>query len=274
MNLLTKILLSVIGILVIVCITFYIQNQILTQENIDKENKILVFNQNEQAYKDKLKQKADSIQQYALFVRTLQNENTKLKKEYTIIETRFNLLQDSLSVVNDSANGSMIGDTVTVKFNGHKNGYYYEGSTFYSLSNNSAWYNIFIKKDPVNIYNKIYLDETNKILKSLIYADGEIISDAITEIDSSIYVKLFGVQSNINSNLGFWDRLQLYVDFYGSNDVKMYKDINGYDLYLYTGIKYDFDDFTFYISKSILDQDIEFGVMYSQSIKQIVNKIF
>lgn len=264
-NLLTKILIILFIIISATGIYFYIQTQNLKMDNINKENSIKVLNQNSEAYKDNLKQQADSIKNYAIFVSNLKNENLIENSKYNLLKTNFILLQDSIIKLSGNATSTISDSSIKVSFNGEKNKIKYDGFTLYNLLNKTSSYDISLYQSPIKISSIIYLDSSN-IIRNRIFADGELITNAKTDIDSSIYLKILSDNCNNINNKSFFDKLQIFGDIEYNNDSKLI-DLN-------FGLLYQFENgFAPYIQKQLNSSGLIFGIGYVKSIRDFV-KIF
>jgi len=264
-NLLTKILIIILIIISAIGIYLYIQNQNLRKDNVNKENSIKVLNQNDQAYKDNLNQKTDSLLNYSIFVSNLKNENLVISSKYNILKTTFVLLQDSLIKLYGNANSIISDSSIKVAFNGEKNSIKYDGYTEYYPYNKKSIYDISLYQAPMSIFSLVYLDSSD-IIKNEIYANGNLISNAKTEIDSSVYLKIMSKNINNINKLTFFDRLQLFGNIEYNNNNKL--------MNLNYGILYQFSNgFSPYLEKQINNSGLIFGIGYIKSIRDFV-KIF
>jgi type II secretory pathway pseudopilin PulG len=269
---LTKIYLGIIGVLIVIAVVLYIKN-LDYQKNLEKaENGIIVLNQTNQALIDQSNMKADSIQNYALFVQDLQTVNSKLKNEYRVLVSKYILLLDSVKVINDSAGTEITDSSIVVTFSGNQNKYFYSGNTIYDRLTRTSTHSLFINRDPIKISSEIFLDE-NKILRNLIFADGALIENANTVIDSSVLIMLNRSELDSKDKLGFFDRLNVYSEL---NSI--YQELGDWTttrLEIYIGLSYRFDTgFTPYILRNVAGKDYLLGISYEQSVRNLVKNIF
>jgi len=283
MTFLTKILSGIIGLLIIISVGLWVKINSLNKELQDSKDSLLVFNQNNKAFEDLLKQKADSLQNYAVFVANLKNKYKSLENKYSILESEYNILIDSIEVLNGIAQGFIKGEKVIVEFKGKKSKAMYNGSTTFDLKTKDASHSLNLYFDPISIKSLIYLDN-NDIIKNLIYADGQLITLAKTEIDSNIYLRIKKEIENISNDNqykpGFFDKLSIYINTYGIFNINTTeKEVNkivNFELFnLLTGIQYEFENgLSCYYSKNIINGDNIVGIKYKKSVKQIFNNIF
>jgi len=264
-NLLTKLLLIVILIISAVGIYLYVQNQNLKRDNINKENSIEVLHQNSEAYKNSINQKIDSIQNFALYVSNLKDENLLQASKYNLLKTTFTVLQDSLVKLSGNATSTVSDSTIRVSFNGEKNSIRYNGYTEYYPINKKSMYDISLYQAPLSISSLVYLDSSD-IIRNEIYANGKYLQNAKTEIDSSIYLKIMSKSNNNLNNPTFFDRLQLFGNIEYNNDSKL--------MNLNYGIVYQFSNgFSPYVEKQSVNSSLIFGLGYIKSIRDFL-KIF
>lgn len=240
----------------------------------DRENTILVQKQNEAALKDFISMQADSLQDFAVFVTNLQNENTKQKKQYNLLKSKYTILIDSVKVLNEKASQvDTSGNTIIVRFEGKKGKVSYKGHTTYFKLNGEGTYSINIVVDSSTVESQIYLDVENNLVKNRIYIDGALIKDAKTEVDSSLYLRIQNSELQCPDEPGFFDRLHLLFDI--NQSVKR-------DGVIWTpnkfsmgaGAEFQFNQFRIYGKYDYINSEINAGIQYHPSIKDIWKAIF
>lgn len=248
--------------------TSYLNN--IISEKIDT---IKIQTQNEIALKNQIKMKADSLQDFALFIQNLQKENENIKNKYILLKSKYTILIDSINVNNSVAITDTSGDSVTVKFDGKRGKVSYKGKTIYFKSTNSGTYTISIVVDPTNISSEIYYDKDSNIVKNKIYADGALITDAKTILDSSLYILTQNNELNIPDEKGFFDNLHIVADVNQSirKDGLIYIP-DKFSVKL--GMEYQFNSIRIYSNYDILNPNYTIGLQYHPSIVDIWKLIF
>lgn len=271
MSLFNKILLGIISILLLICGFLYVKIDTLELVNKQKTDSLFIYDQNNKALQDELIMKANLIQDYAIFVQNLQNELDNYKNKYIILKSRYTLLLDSIQVLNDSALVSIIDSIIKVEFSGKENKVSYDGNTKYSIKTNNATYSINIDVEPTEITSEIYADSSNNI-KQYLYADGVLIDNAKTYIDSSVFLLL---KNNEISNIlekNIWDKVGIF------GFLNNFGNISNFDkssLLYGVGAYYDnLDNFDISFYKPINNKDYFINIRYKNSIRVLVNKIF
>jgi hypothetical protein len=231
----------IVSIIIIVLLlgglAYLIHSTIKTQNEVIEARRQL---QNAEAYKDSSEMKDSILQNYAVFVRNLQNENTKLNKQIIYMKSNFTLLLDSVKVLNQLAQSFNYGDSIIVKFEGKQGRLTYKGQTTYFTVQDSSTYSLLIDQGKIVIASYVYLDESNNLIYSRIYADSVLIADAHTEVDSALYNKLNKTSLlTINTpELNFFSKIAIYGEYiqplnFTSETVKPSLNL---------GIKYVFDN--------------------------------
>ena len=239
----------------------------------DRENTILVQKQNQAALTDFISMQADSLQDFAIFVSNLQTENTKKEKQYNILKSKYVILIDSINILNKHADVDTSGNTIVVKFEGREGKVSYKGKTTYFKLTGEGTYNISIGVDSSKIESIIYLDVENNLIKNRIYIDGALITGAKTEMDSSAYLLLQKEELNCPDEAGFFDRLHLLFDV--NQTVKRNGVIWEADKFsMGAGVEYQFNSFRIFGKYDYINSEINAGVQYHPSIKDIWKAIF
>lgn len=265
-------------VIIVLIIAFVICGLIWRISNLnstikEKEDAILILNQNEQSLKDEINMKADSIQDFAIRVFDLQNLNKDSEKKYTILKSKYKILIDSIQVLNRPATVDTSGNTIIITFNGRKGKIWYNGSTTYFKIKANSTYSINVGADPIEIRSELYFDDSSKIIRNKIYADSVLIDSAKTVIDSTIYLLIQGSTQQPICELDFFDRLGMILELNQS----ILKEDNIYKtdkVQLNIGVEYGFDLFTIYGRKDLLNPYAEFGLTFNPSLKQVWKAIF
>jgi hypothetical protein len=239
----------------------------------DRENKILVLKQNEQALNDELSMKVSVIQDFAIRVENLQKENDDIKKQYRILISNYQILWDSIKVLNAPANVDTTGNKIVITFEGKEGKIWYNGSTTYFKLTGKGVYSINVGSDPTTIVSEIYWDKENNIIRNKIYADSVLIDSAKTKIDEQIYLLIQGSTQEPICELGFFDRLRATMELNQS--------IHREDL-IYTpaktklsfGAEYQFNTFRINAQYDVLNNEFDAGIKIHPSIKDIWKLIF
>jgi len=264
-NIIKTILISIITITVIYFVIDYSNTRNKLNE-LKYENLIKV--QNLKAYQDSIKMTKSVIQEYTIKV---ENLNTQLKdksKSYTILQSKYKIIFDSLQILSGSAWVDFIDSNhITISFNGNKKKIHYNGNVIYSIDNKTATHSITIAIDPISIQNLIYVDSLGT-LKSKIYADSVLIDNASTTFDESVYKLVSSSKSNTPYSqpyTGIWSRIYLGSSIlFVNNEAQL--NILG---------EYAFNNFISVIGKyEMLKKNIQVEVMYKYSLYNYYKLIF
>lgn len=239
----------------------------------DHENTIAVQLQNTNALEDYMKMQADSLQDYAIFVKNLTTENDNLEKKYVLIRNEYFILLDSVKVLNGQADVDTSGNKIVVSFEGRKGKVTYKGHTTYFKLTAEGTYTIEIGVDPLQVNSEVYLDKESNLIRNKIYIDGALIDSAKTEIDSTLYLLIRNNELDRPEELGFFDRLHLLteIDMQATRENQIYTPGK---LSLQIGTEYQFDKFRIFGKFDLLHQDINVGVQYHPSVIDIWRAIF
>ena len=143
-----------------VLLGYFAYSQYIEKERLEHLNVVLV--QNEKALKDSLFNQADSIQTLTIFVRDLNSDKKRLKKEYIALETKYQLLVNSIK---DS--GQVVGELkdsiATTKFSGKQFIVNYAGRTDYNLKTDSSKWKINITFDEIKAKSEIIFEDSSKL---------------------------------------------------------------------------------------------------------------
>lgn len=273
MNLSTKILLGLVVALVAIGIGLYIHIENLTNELKKATNTVQVQEQNIEALKDQNKMKADSIQNYALMVGNLQTEQSVLEHKYLILNNKYTLLLGSVSVIDDTTDSIIEDSIVTVSFEGKKEKINYKGKTEYNLFSNVGTYSLDIYVPDITIKSEIYLDSL-RFIRQRIFADGVLIDNAQTEIDSQVMLLIKNSELITQPEENFWDRVGIFGETGTGSSHKSIK----FDTYYFgLGVYVDIGErFNISLTKYMIPTDdyIYLSLGYSITAREIVREIF
>lgn len=275
MTLLNKILIGISILFFVVSVLLFINNNSLKADIEDKDKKIAVAKQNEQALKDEMNQKDSIIQNYAIKVSDLQKDITDREKKYRILLSKYAILYDSVQVINKPAETDTSNNMIKVSFKGKQGKVSYKGETIYFTLKDSSMYSIDINVDKTEISSEIYYDKEDKIIKNRVYADSILITDATTVMDSTVFDLINSLENCEKQELTFSDRLNLFLEL--NQTLAREASVLGFSKFdLNAGIKYMFDNYELYGSYRLLDtkDKIELGFRYNLSIKNISRMIF
>jgi len=239
----------------------------------EREDTIAVQRQNEAALQDYITMQADSLQDYAINVKNLTTENDNLDHKYILLKSKYYILIDSIKVLNQHANVDTSGNTIIVSFDGREGKVSYKGHTTYFKLTAEGTYSIEIGVDPSKVVSEIYLDKDNNLIRNKIYIDGALIDSAITDIDSTLYLLIKNNSLEKAEEEDFFDRLHLLTeistDVQQENGVYLPKEFN-----LPIGAEYQFDKFRVFGKFDLINKDINVGIQYHPSVKDIWKAIF
>lgn len=268
---LNKILIGIIILILIVMSMLFVKISYMNKTIAKQSNEILIRTQNEVALADRLKMKSDSIQIYALHVKTLQNHITADENIYVVLEGKYELLLKELSDTNVVVPNYQDTSVIQVNFKGKLEKINYDGNTKYFKKDSTSNYTIKINVDPVHIKSIIYLDSAD-ILKNNLYADGVFINNAELDIDSSVFLKLKDKKIDIVPVESFWGKFKLLADI----KYPISNKLNLNDFVVGVGAKYKFcEDFNVSVVKYLNDNSKYWiKAEYSKSLKEISMLLF
>lgn len=273
MNLSTKILLGLVVALIAIGIGLYIHIENLTEELKKATNIVQVQEQNIEALKDQNKMKADSIQNYALMVGNLQTDKSRLEHKYLVLNNKYTLLLDSVSIVDDTTDSIVEDSIITVRFEGEKKKINYNGKTEYNLLSNVGTYSLDIIIPDITIRSEIYLDSL-KFIRQRVFADGVLIDNAETEIDSQVMLLIRNSELITQPEENFWDRIGVFGETGTGSPQKSVK----FDTYyLGLGVYVDIGErFNISLTKYVIptDEYIYLSLGYSITARDIIRQIF
>jgi len=275
MNTKTKIVLSIILALVIAIV--FLQYQVnKTEKELEKKKLEAAYNyQNFQAWKDSSMMKANTLQEYAIAVRNLKDENKKLKQENVFLKSQFTLLLDSIEVLNKPATVDTTDSSrIVIEFEGEQGRITYKGQVIYFKLNKTATHSLKINQSPIKITSIFELDPKTNLITNKIYTDGVLIDDAYTVIDSLIYRKLNTPEGMVDAAVNFWDKINLIIE--ANQEIKMQNEIwkqNRTSVNL--GLGYNVTEtLSFEVKKDILNNIWNANARFSITPYKIWNIIF
>src|SRR3990167_9278687 len=229
--------------------------------------------QNVKKYKDSSEMLAKKIQDYAIFFKDLKYVNSTLYAQNNILKAKFRILLDSVVVLNQAAQVDTNDNMIVVRFEGYQGKINYKGKVVYfKLTNKGSLDSLLMQHDPINIYSNIYVD--GGIIKNKIYADGELIDNANTVVDSTVYNAMGNILFAIETKEpGFFDYLKIFGEldklFVFSGDNKSYKSS------ISLGLKYELPSGFYLSAKRDFINEVYVGNLgYSISISKLWNITF
>lgn len=261
MTLLTKILAGIIIIFAGIMVYGFIRIDNLLATIEHKQDVIEEHIQNTEALVNQLTMKDSSLQDFAVFVENLQTDVEGGKEKFRLLNQEYQVLVNSVSV-SDSETIVIIGDSViTVKFDGKEGKVSYEGNTKYFVETEEGTYSIEIIVDSTKIHSKVYIDSSD-IIRNEIYADGVLLADAKTNIDSSLFHLIKDAKFRKIRERNVFDRIGIFGEI-------NYGNVGG-KLYLGGGAYYEINDnISISISKYIDTPDWFLTASYYMSVRDI-----
>lgn len=293
-KILVKLLIPIVIVLLVIAGYFYIENKKIESLLEETQDSLYVTVQNESFLQDQLDMKADTIQYFSAKVENLQSDSAFLKSElntindkyknalqalnnwkgkYNLLASNYQILLDSL-FISEVTEPQITSDFIIIPFSGQYKKVTYNGKTIYNKVDSTAEYEISIIIDPINIESKIVLDE-EKLIKNEIYADGVLIDNAVTRIDSALYLIIRKSQLQTQTPLSFWDRLKI-----GSQigvwhpDFSAMKELKDYKLVLQGLVRYQTNRWDITFEKSFLEKDFNLNFNYFMSVNELIYTIF
>jgi len=279
MTLTSKITLGIIIALIgaIIYLQFNLQN---TKKELAKSKVDAQINlQNFEAYKDSATMMARTLQEYYVAVKDLKEENKKLKDQNIYFRTQFRVLLDSIEVLNKPA---VIDPTntdstrIVITFEGKEGRIQYKGQVIYFKLTKEATHSLKINQDAIKIESIILLDTKTNLIKNKIYADGILIDDAYTEVDSTLYAKLNTPSEVVDMAMNFWDTISFIVE--ANQEIIYKKDTEQWEQNrtgLSIGLGYNLSrNFSFEVKKDLLNNIWEGNVRYNITPYRLWKLIF
>ena len=133
------------------------------------ENKLLKFQtyelqQNTVATRDSLTKMAGVAQTLAIHVEELNKDKVQLKHSYTILQTDYQTLLDTLEQ-QGKGTVTVVGDSLILTFSGHDKFAYYSGRTAISTITKQGTWNVSIGFDTIKTKSSVFLDKTDNTWK-------------------------------------------------------------------------------------------------------------
>lgn len=195
-----------------------------TKKELEKAKVEAKYNyQNFQAYKDSSIMMTRTLQEYAIAIKDLSQKNKNLKNQNIYLRTQFRILLDSIEILNKPAiidTSDMDSNKIVITFEGKEGRIQYKGQVIYFKLTKEATHSLKINQTPIKIESVILFNTETNIITNKIYADGVLIDDAYTEIDSSLYIKLNSPADIVDVAMNFWDNITLIVE---ANQEVIYK---------------------------------------------------
>lgn len=265
---LTRILIALCIILFTLNVGAYFYIGDLRHQVAERNNAISLLIQNERALQDQIEMKSDSLQIYAAYVKDLQKEIEKLSGEYNLLASKYSIAIDSIKVLNKPTPVDTSGNTIIITFAGKEGKVSYKGKTTYFKLTGEGTYSIDIGVDTTIITTRIYADSSG-IIKNQVFADGNLITHAETNIDSSLYRLIQGAITEKPTPMGVFDRLKATFELNQTiiNKSGIYS-ADQFDLNV--GLEYQLGkNIEFYGKKRLLNNGYETGIRVKPSLKDI-----
>lgn len=265
---LTRILIALCVILLALNIGAYFYIDDLRRQVSERNNAISLLIQNERALQDQIEMKSDSLQIYAAYVKDLQKEIEKLSGEYNLLASKYSIAIDSIKVLDKPTPVDTSGNEIIIKFEGREGKVTYKGKTTYFKLTGKGTYSIDIGIDTTIITTRIFADSAG-VIKNEVRADGNLITHAETDIDSSLYRLIQGATVEKPTPMGVFDRLKATLELNQAiiNKAGIYE-ADRFDLNF--GLEYQFGkNINLYGKKRLLNNGFETGVRFNPSIKDL-----
>jgi len=279
MTIKAKIILGIVIALIaaIVYLQFNLQN---TKKELAKAKVDAQINlQNYEAYKDSATMMARTLQEYYVAVKDLTQENKKLKDQNIYFRTQFKVLLDSIEVLNKPATidtSNTDSNKIVITFEGKEGRIQYKGQVIYFKLTKEATHSLKITQDAIKIESIILLDTKTNLIKNKIYADGVLIDDAYTEVDSTLYAKLNTPAGVMDMAMNFWDTIGLVIEanqeiIYNKDNSQWEQNRTGVSL----GLQYNLSrNLSFEVKKDLLNDIWEGNVRYTLTPYRLWKMIF
>ena len=139
--------------------SLYAQNQQLQAEK-------RALQQNTAFVADSLNKKVDSLQTIAVKVGDIQSKATEWKNKYLAVSTKYQISLDTISILKKRVDSvQVVGDTVTVPFEGTQGIASYKGQTEANIRTKQGTHSIRIAFSEVETQSVLFYDETAKLWK-------------------------------------------------------------------------------------------------------------
>lgn len=278
LNLLEKILIVVAIVLLLGLSYLYLENASLKKHYIEKRDSLYVSTQNENALKAQLKMKADSLQNYVIFIINLQTENSKLKKEYILLKQKYETeKQQWLNGGGGHVDTNIVSskDSLTFPIVGNYKKLSYEGgTTYFPKLGKYTWRLAFIQL-PTTYLSELYYDEIDKLIKQRLFVDGELISNAKTTMDEKLFLLIKNNEPKVEMQPNFWDRFIIGANLsIGNEHFKTYNSLSEYKAYMSVWAGYYFDNYRVYLYKDVGISEYGLSIDSYLSLREIGHKVF
>lgn len=271
---------SVFAILISILAYLYFENSHLKSELAITKDSLYISNQNEAAFQSQLTQQADSIQNYAIFVANLQTENSMLQKRYVLLETKYNSeklewTQHGNNVILPDSDANK--DSVYMPFAGTKNKIEYNGFVTYFPNMHSYDWSMSVVQLPIEYKIELYFDEldNNNTIRTELKADNTLIGNAITTMDSKLFLLLKNNGVTHEYMPDFWDKLLIGGEINVYNEsIADIKNINKYKINTLIWLGYQENTYSLKIYKTLFDNTYGIKLDTWISSKQLINYVF
>jgi len=222
---------------------------------------------------------ARTLQEYYVAVKDLTQENKKLKDQNIYFRTQFKVLLDSIEVLNKPATidtSNTDSNKIVITFEGKEGRIQYKGQVIYFKLTKEATHSLKITQDAIKIESIILLDTKTNLIKNKIYADGVLIDDAYTEVDSTLYAKLNTPAGVMDMAMNFWDTIGLVIEanqeiIYNKDNSQWEQNRTGVSL----GLQYNLSrNLSFEVKKDLLNDIWEGNVRYTLTPYRLWKMIF
>lgn len=279
MTLKAKIILAVFILLIVSIIYLQFNLQKTKKELVKAKVDAQINLQNYEAYKDSATMMARTLQEYYVAVKDLKEENKKLKDQNIYFRTQFKILLDSIEVLNKPAvidTSNTDSNKIVITFEGKEGRIQYKGQVIYFKLTKEATHSIKINQYDIKIESIILLDTKTNLIKNKIYADGILIDDAYTEVDSVLYAKLNTPSEVVNMAMNFWDSINLVLEanqeiMYNKDKFQWEQNRTGFSI----GIGYNLNrNLSFEVKKDLLNNLWEGNIRYTLTPYRLWKLIF
>lgn len=279
MKLKTYLILSITALIIGALFYLYITLN-KTKKELEKAKVEAKYNyQNFQAYKDSSTMMAKTLQEYAITIKDLSRENKNLKDQNIYLRTQFRILLDSIEILNKPAivdTSNTDSNKIVITFEGKEGRIQYKGQVIYFKLTEEATHSLKINQDPIKIESIFLFNTETNVITNKIYADGVLIDDAYTEIDSSLYIKLNSPVGVVDVAMNFWDSITLIVE--ANQEIIYKKDIEQWKqnrTSVNVGLGYNLTrNLSFEVKKDLLNDIWTGNVRFSITPYRLWNTIF
>ena len=182
----------------IVASVLWVYSLVQQNKSLVAEKQVLV--QNYTAVQDSLTKQKDSIQVITSKVSDLNAENSRKDKEYSALQTRYEIALKDIVVHDSPAVTVPVKDSAVVQFSGRQGIVHYDGRTALSLVSQKSIYSLWLTFDEVGCSSQLFLDESDNLWKvRTVSLSPGIILRGISTIDADTYQRLRGVPAATNT---------------------------------------------------------------------------